>query len=405
MSVRKRLTKTYVDAIKSDKRIEIYDSVMVGMVLRVTPTGHKSYAYRYWYNGQARQYTIGKIGDYKLAEARAKAKKLKDMVNEGTDPAAEKKKSKEPVKIYTFADLASDFSKRHLPSLRPRTRLEYQRTIDQELIPNFGTSPAGEVSRAQIISLLDSIAIERDAPTYANRVRATLSSIFSFGLDRAIVEMNPILHIKRIKGEKKRDRIYTEEEIKALWVAFEEQSEPVQSLFKILLICGQRRGETSQMRWEDIKNGVWHIPEEITKANRSHYLPLPDLAQAIINKLRLLTGDKEYVFASDRVENKPVEWIGKAKERIRVTSGVKDFRPHDLRRTAASYMAGLGIDRTVLGKVLNHKGLAGDDTVTAIYDRYDYLKEKRIALEKWSRKVQSIVSDEPVSKIFKIGSK
>lgn len=403
MKERKKLTKPFIDAITSDKRIEIYDDVVVGMVLRVLPSGHKSYAYRYWYDGQARQYTIGSVKDYKLSDARKKAKSLKDMVNDGIDPANQKKRAREPEKKYRFADLANDFSKRHLPSLRPRTQAEYQRTIDQELIPSFGDYPAEEVSRKQIISLLDSIAIDRNAPTYANRVRATLSSIYSFGLDKAVVEMNPVLHIKRNKGEKKRERIYSEDEIKQLWHAFEKQEEPLQSLFKMLLICGQRKGETSQMRWDDVVDGIWHIPKEVTKANRAQYLPLPESAQKLLNMVYPLTGGSPFVFASQRAKNQPLTWIDKAKERIRKESGIDDFRPHDLRRTAASYMAGLGIDRTVLGKVLNHKGLAGDDTVTAIYDRHNYLTEKRQALTRWDQKLQQIIIGEKEAHIYKIG--
>jgi integrase len=101
--------------------------------------------------------------------------------------------------------------------------------------------------------------------------------------------------------------------------------------------------------------------------------------------MKPITGNKQYVFNSLKSDNEPVTWIHNAKIRIKKISGVSDFRPHDLRRTMASNLAEMGVNRTVLGKILNHKGLSGDSSVTAIYDRYDYLEEKREALENWSQ--------------------
>jgi integrase len=222
--------------------------------------------------------------------------------------------------------------------------------------------------------------------------------MYSYGLNRAIVKSNPVLAVpKRKKSETKRERIYSEDEIRVLWNAFDEQAEPVQSVFKMLLLCGQRSGETRRMRWEDLHaDGTWVIPASETKAKRTHHVPLSDQARAIVDNLHMLTGVTDYVFASqsNRVENQPVEWLQKAVLRVRKESGVEDFRIHDLRRTAASYMAKIGVGRTVLGKVLNHKGLAGDDQVTAIYDRHDYMDEKHQALNRWGGYLQDILSEE-----------
>ena len=391
--MKRNLTDTFIRNHRTpEKRLEIYDSKIDGLAIRITPTGKKSFVFRYYYNGQNKRITIGSFPAVNLAKARDEASDLTYDVRHGIDPLAERAKARQsPV---SFSELASDYSKRHLPKLRKRSSDEYQRIIDQELLPNFKNIPASELSRGQIIRVLDSIAVDRKSPTFANRVRATLSSIYSYGVDRAMVEINPVLHIKRIKGENKRDRVYSEDEIRALWKAFEIQAEPLQSLFKMLLICGQRSAETRGMKWGDIKNGVWCIPKELTKAGRPHYVPIPEMATKILETLWPLTGEKEYIFASDRTVG-PIQWINKAKDRIRKCEGVpQDFRPHDLRRTAASYMASLGVDRTILGKVLNHKGMAGDHSVTAIYDRYEYQDEKKQALERWSHALNQILTKE-----------
>jgi integrase len=109
------------------------------------------------------------------------------------------------------------------------------------------------------------------------------------------------------------------------------------------------------------------------------------------------------VFESPRAEGQPIGSIKASKEKIQKQSSVTDFRPHDLRRTVATHMAKLAIDRTVLGKVLNHRGLAGDSQVTAIYDRYSYMKEKRQAMNQWSSYLQKILAGQAKAKIHKIG--
>lgn len=393
------------------KRVEIYDDYVSGLALRVTPTGHKSFVFRYRFNKSVKRFTIGSYPAIKLAKARSVAKELTYQVSSGIDPLVEKQKAKEPKQIITFSDLSERYKKRHLPTLRDSTQTEYKRIIKNELVPKLGRYPVEDITRKQIVDLLDVIAIDRGKPVQSNRVRAVLSSMFSFGIDKAIVEANPVQNIKRKKktdkGEKveqKRQRIYTVEEIKALWKSFEQQEEPIQSVYKILLICSQRSGETRRMKWQDVdlKNQVWTIPAEQTKANRTHEVPLPETALKVLEALKPLTGKSEYVFQSNRKPGQPIEWLQKATDRIQIDSSVTDFRVHDLRRTAASYMAELGVQRTTLGKVLNHKGLAGDDQVTAIYDRHTYLDEKRKALQKWSYHLQQILEGSE-TKIHKIG--
>jgi integrase len=160
--------------------------------------------------------------------------------------------------------------------------------------------------------------------------------------------------------------------------------EPFRSILKMLLICGQRAGETRLAEWKHIdKNFIWRIPAENTKANREQNLPLPSLAVNILEELRKETGQSDYIFASSREKNAPISWLQNAAKRVRDNCSVDDFRLHDLRRTVASNLAKLGYDRTVIGKILNHKGLAGDSMVTAVYDRYDYMDQKSEALKEW----------------------
>ena len=146
------------------------------------------------------------------------------------------------------------------------------------------------------------------------------------------------------------------------------------------------------MRWADIDldSGWWTIPANMAKNNLSHRVPLSSLALEILSKLHAKSDDDEqWVFPSPTRKNQPITNMQKAAKRIRDKSKV-NFVLHDLRRTAASIMTGMGIPRLVVSKILNHV----ESGVTKVYDRHSYDKEKRQALESWSRELQVILNSQ-----------
>jgi len=401
-----KLTDSFIRSAQApEKRTEYYDSLVNGLALRITDTGHKSFVFRYRYGDKVKRYTIGTYPAISLSKARDHTRELNYLVSNGTDPLKKKQDKKKVEAPLTFKMLAEEFKELYLPSLREKTKEEHTRIINNELIPAFGKYPAQELTRRQIISVLDSKAIKQGKKTMANRIRARLHSIYEFGVGRDIVASNPVSAVpKYSEGETKRERYYSENELKELWRAFQEQDEPTRTVFKILLVCGQRSKETRHMKWDDIhlNEDVWTIPASLSKSKRAHDVPLSDFAMELIESLQPITGKSEYVFNSPVLENKPIEWVKRSVKNVQNISGVADFRLHDLRRTAATYMAKLSVDRTVLGKILNHKGLAGDGQVTAIYDRHSYMEEKREALQRWSDYLSQILDEEAKTKIFNI---
>ena len=386
-----KLTNQYIANLKPlGKRLELQDEGTKGLALRLNVSGNKSFVYRYRFNDKVKRYTIGSYPEVSLAQARDKSKEITYNLSQGIDPLVEKRKNKNQFKgELTFAELSDLYIKRHLPSLSASTAKEYARIINTELNKKLGKLYLSEISKRRLIDLIDAIAVDRGHNTQSNRVRAVLSSIYSFAVNKGILESNILLNLKLKKKEQKRDRVYSQQEIQQLWTAFENQDQLIGTIYKLLLLLGQRAGETCQMRWSDIEvdKAIWTIPTEVTKSDRLHTVPLPDQAIQLILDMMSSTGNKQYVFNSPKRENQPITWIHKATARIKKDSSVSDFRPHDLRRTMASNLAEMGVNRTVLGKILNHKGLSGDNSVTAIYDRYDYLEEKRKALEEWSHRL------------------
>lgn len=399
---KKKLTYTFVDGYQpQNKRVEFLDTVIPGFILRITEAGTKTFSFRYRYKGKNKRYTIGKYPAISLGDARAKAKKMRAEVDEQKDPAYLKQIEKKKPIEKNVEDLARRFIKHHLPKLKGSTRISYKNRIESEIVPAFGNIRLKDLDRVAIIEWLEEIAIERNHPTHSNRCRAILSSMLSFAMDKGLIDYNVMKTVKPVAKETSRDRVYSDSEIRGIWMAFNDQNEPVQSALKVLLMLGQRLGETLRMRWDQIDN-VWSIPLEQTKGGRAHYVPLNENVMAVIEGLRPLTGGSNYVFESWIKHGHHMTHIAESAGRVGELSGVDDFRIHDLRRTAASNMARLGTDRTVLGKVLNHKGLSGDSAITAIYDRYSYLEEKREALAVWEIVLEYIVSKElNVARLYK----
>lgn len=388
-----KFTDQFIRKIKTEKtREEFSDTLKLGLGLRVTKKGAKSFIYRYRMNGKQKRYTIGRYPDISLAKARSLSDDLYVKIKQGIDVHKVKVKKRHQ-NLTTVKDLAERFKKEHLPSLKASTSADYEARIDNHIIPGLGHLELKNIERHEIIIFLKKIATS--TPIQSNRIRAILSSMFSFGMNLALCDDNPVRLIKPMGRETSRERVYTENELKDIWKAFGEENQPYKQLLQILLYTGQRLGETRKMKWADIKGTTWTIPAKDTKAKRQNIVPLAPQVIAIIDEMRIINGNRTHVFQSTaRIKDMPIQHVQNAARRVSESSKVSDFRIHDLRRTAATYMAESGVDRTVLGKVLNHKSLAGDSGVTAIYDRHDYLDEKREALEEWANNLEQIVDSE-----------
>ncbi len=242
--------------------------------------------------------------------------------------------------------------------------------------------PATDIERAHVRDLLDAILL-RGASYEANRTHAQLRKMFNWALARDLVEKNPVAGLPRPAQERRRQHVLREDEIVRFWEALERESPAVAASLKLRLYTAQRGGEVLTMRWEDIElsTGWWTIPGERSKNDLSHRVFLVAAARALLPA----RGDSPWVFPN-RDGTGPMPSTQKSIERVRKRAGI-ELRGHDLRRTAASHMASIGVPRLVLAKILNHV----ERGVTAVYDRYSYDREKREALETWARHLHEIL--------------
>jgi integrase len=269
---------------------------------------------------------------------------------------------------------------------RPKTRQEFERILRVEVVPAFGHLKPDEVRRADIRALLDRVADR--APVMANRVFEVTRRLYTWAIGKDLVATSPCAGLSKPSTETQRDRVLTEDEIRSVWAACDTELGTLADAFRLMLLTAQRRGEVLRMRWQGIDGTWWTIPAESAKNGRSHRVPLNPQALAILECLR--EGAKgPWVFPSPTADG-PIENPQKAVARLRMRSNVHNLRLHDLRRTAASHMTGMGISRLTVQKLLNH----AERDVTAVYDRHSYDPEKRTALEAWGRRLAEIVSGE-----------
>jgi integrase len=390
-----KLTSRAVEAIKPIAlRQEIADSLLPGLYLIVQPSGARSWAVRYRHNGRPRKHTLGPYPTIDLKSARTLGTKALRAAAEGRDPTGERQEQR----ANTVEKVVAQFLVKHgQRRYRPRTFAEAQRLLKQNVVAHWSRQPIASITRKQLRDMLDRL-VANDTPMLANRVYSITRKLFGWSVEQEIIAISPFVGLKAPAEEKSRDRVLTDQELRAIWQAAGQMG-VYGSLVRVLVLTGQRRGEIAGLTWDeiDLDKQLISLPRERVKNDRAHETPLSPQAVALIEALP--RNSEQYVFSLD---GGPIINFGRFKERLDKLCGVQNWTVHDLRRSAASGMARLGVGLPVIEKVLNHVSgsFAG---VVGIYQRHDFAGEKRRALEAWGSHVASIVSDKPAkAKVVKL---
>ena len=386
----------------------LWDDQVKGLQFRARKNGVKSFHFYYRMGNIQRR---PKIGDYPLMTlkmARERAATMKLEVKAGIDPQLQKRTAQTAI---TFAELADNFIELHCKkNLKESTFKEYVRQIENDIKPAFKNLAANEVTPQMIVQLIDTKA--RSAPIAANRILATVSKLFKWAKGRQSIDINPALGIEKPGKEKQRDRVLSEHEIRAFWEWTESEAFAVASnnlgdttkyIFQLVLLTGQRPGEVCQINKHQIDYDarVWMIPKSVHKSGRVHLVPLSDAVMAILDRVDEINSrsvrrlERPEYFLSPRKDASvlPTVLARKVNRRGDLLD-IPHWTPHDLRRTAATNISGRVLDggqkskRFSVARVLGHT----DKEVTGIYDRYEYLDEKKTALQGWADLVTSWVS-------------
>jgi integrase len=223
----------------------------------------------------------------------------------------------------------------------------------------------------------------------ANRVLAAFSKLCSWAVEREIIDTSPCTGAKRPGVERARERILTDDELRNVWLAADQLGGQYGALVKLLILTAARRTEVAAMRWAelDLKEALWTLPGNRTKNGQTHTIPLAKPALDIIESLPRLCD--EFVITATGAGPWRGYVVGKLKLAALLPPDIPHWTLHDLRRTAASGMARLGVALPVIEKVLNHTS-GTFRGVVQVYQRHDFAAEKREAVQIWARHVLAL---------------
>jgi integrase len=347
-----KFSDSYVTSLKPRPvRYEVEDRVVHGLRVRVSPSGHRSYSVLYRRRGNAKlmRYTLrGGVGAWSIEQARQRAREVIQATDAATVAAGP-----------TFRELRTAFldSRRHL-----RTYDQNERYLD--ILEDWKNVAASAITAADIRAVL---AIQK--PIASNRMRTLLSTMFTWAIRQGLVTDNPVAATSPIGIERTRDRWLREDELRALWIALDDEPAQVQGYFKALLLTACRKSEVALFSPLEIEGDNWIIPGRRVKNGLDHLIPLsPDLRGylAAVRPFR----------AQDTMK------------RLARKAGLINVRIHDTRRTVETHLARLGVLPHIRDRILNH---APRGVGAVHYDRHDYASEKAAALRLWEQDLMRIV--------------
>lgn len=442
--------------VAEGERLELFDQDVRGLILRVS-SGRKTWVFRYRNaDGVQRRHTLGIYLDgftggggnapdeakhkaLTLSQARAAARTLINQVGENQDPSADRElkisaAKAEPIK--TLNDLRDIYFKAcEIGEYRPRGKKKRASTLAEEqgvyrrhIEGPLGAQRLENVTPSAIKDVLRDLLLKGHGTT-SNRVRSLLRQLFNFAIHEERLEVNPINRVKAMAEEKPRERVLSDDELRVIWKVLNDPegyylpatdgqrpeklkiSEPVRIAIKLLMLKLVRRAEVALMHTSelDLAQASWVIPGARTKNAKAHFVPLaPEAVELIERAIEVAKlGDDasapkpkaRYAFPSPRGKGNPITpgAITRALRNIKLALGIKDIRPHDLRRTAATIMASerLGISPFMIGRLLNHTTETGGAAVVTgrVYMLHEFAAEKRAALNAWAKLLYEIVGE------------
>jgi integrase len=361
--------------------------------------GKASWILRYRLNGRSKEEVLGRYPEMSLRDAREQVRQDRARIERGIDVSAAKQAEKALVlEVPTVQRLGEVWFARYI---QPRYKHPevVARVLRKHINPVLGSVALQDVQPGHIDHVLTRTVVG-GAPTVANDALRYMSRMFRMAVRNHWIGRNPAADFDLIDAggdESSRDRWLTLQELQQLASAmratpsFERENEL--AVWLLLSLC-VRKMELLSARWEafDLDTGVWTLARESTKTRSAIRIPLAEPVIAWLKEATVFSFGKSYVFPArrlvcsrlgvdrkNRYEHVGPDTLNVALKRLKVLE-IEHFTVHDMRRTARTHLAGLGVDRFVAERSLNHK--LGN--VEGIYDRHDYFAERHAALGAWA---------------------
>ncbi|CAJ1798505.1 tyrosine-type recombinase/integrase [Aeromonas veronii] len=396
-----------------------------GLGVKVLPNGGKMFVFRYTRNEKRAFIQLGRFPTLSLAEAREKAKAFSQMIRDGLDPKDEltrqtrerDQEKREHEQQGTIEQLFKSYTEQ-MKKDGKRTHAAVLLALEKETYPVIKPTTKAKDVTAHDIKIILAHMIRRGADTQSNRVRSYLMAAFNYGLKhdndpanfiddaKFGLVLNPVAAIPKQKAaERVGERFLTWAEARQLLDDMEHPTSLGLTLRSLIRLCfftgGQRPYELAASRWASIdwEAKTLTITAELSKNGRPHLIPLTDSALRVLREQQAATGDSPFIFAhaTKPSEPMPMASLSQAIDRYRKRAEMAHFIPRDFRRTCKTLMGELGIAKDLRDRLQNH---ALNDVSSKHYDRYEYLPEKRRALELWERRLLDLAADTVVSVNF-----
>jgi integrase len=392
-----------------------FDAVLKGFGIRVMPDradgrARKIFLFQYRAGDKVRREPLGEWGaELTAGQARRKAETLRGAVRDRRDPVAERKATAAAIRsavevgkraaeadAFTLGKLVDAWEARALSLRRPGYSKEATTRVRQGLA-DWLTRPVTALTRSVAAAALQEAAKGRGAIA-GNRLLAYSRACFGWGIKADLVTVNPFLGLAQTGRERARDRVLTEREVSLIWRACDGLENPQQAYVRFLLLTLQRRSEVAGARWSEMTGDMatWTIPAERAKNGRAHLVHLAPTARDVLKGLTR-AADQPLVFAlpggtqitAFSVIKKALDVtiakleVEDAAEEGREPVTVPGWTFHDFRRTGVTVLANQGTPPHVADRLLNH--VSGSiQGVAAVYQRAEFLAERKAALEAWA---------------------
>jgi len=357
-----------------------YDSEIRGFALRVTARGARSFVLNYYAAGVERRLTIGSYPAWSVTAARNRAKELRREVDNGNDPMAKV----EPTK--TVAEVLDDFILRYA-SKNLRRPDHYADAFDRLIKPAIGRKAILDLKRRHIAEMLDAIE-DNNGAVMATRALSYLRSALNWYATRDDEFTVPIVRgmARSRSSDRARDRTLDDDEIQTLWPVF-GQIGNFGLACKVMLLTACRRSDATGMMWSEIDGEIWVIVAARYKTARDHVIPLSGAARAIIDAQAA-----QAIIVSQSASG-PRVFPGRHGAALSTgrNAGLAPWTVHDLRRTSRSLMSRAEVRPDIAERVLGH-AIPG---IRGVYDRHEFIAEKRDALERLAALIDRIVNPPP----------
>ena len=355
----------------------LWDSTFKNFGCRVYPGGAKTFIVLI---GPGRRQSIGRYPLISLADARIEARRI----------LAEKTLGKVRPTYSAFEDARDAFLKDCESRLRPITVRLYRRHLATHF--PFGRKSVGDITPREIVRQLNTLNDRPSEKEHAHRIGRTF---FAWCVSQQMLDRSPMETVAKPPVGASRERVLSEEELRAVYGAARSARTGFHRLVCLLIHTGCRRGELTALKWAYIAPDAITLPAEITKNKRSHTFPVGPDTQALLAAYPRIEGNP-YVFPSSRehVRGKPstlMTGYSTAKRAFDEECGVTGWTLHDLRRTYSTGLASLDVAPHIIERLINHStGVISG--VAATYNRFQYAKDCRLAVEKWEAHLASLLS-------------